>query len=96
VHQLEVPPAPPQGILAARGGHDGDDNDGGSSSHNMEPSEELEPKGWVTRPNTRDAPRGCHFHDALDTLLCQAFDKHTWSIEYHCIVYQHSHGIYPD
>jgi hypothetical protein len=45
---------------------------------------------------TRDATRGCHFHDALDTLLCRAFDRHTWSIEYHCVVYQHHRGLYPD
>jgi hypothetical protein len=62
-----VPPAPPQGTLA--GDPDGDDDDGGSSSHNMEPSEEQELEGWVTRPITRDAARGCHFHNALDTLL---------------------------
>jgi hypothetical protein len=31
-----------------------------------------------------------------DTLLRQAFDRHTWSIEYRCVVYQHSRGRYPD
>jgi hypothetical protein len=93
--QLEVPPAPPQGTPAAGGDPDGDD-DGGSSSHSTEPSDEQEPEGWVARPITRDASRGCHFHDALDTLLRQAFDRHTWSIEYRCVVYQHSRGLYPD
>jgi hypothetical protein len=23
-------------------------------------------------------------------------DQHTWSIEYCCVVYQHSRGMYPD
>jgi hypothetical protein len=36
VPQLEVPPAPPLGTPAAGGDPDGDDNDDGSSSHNME------------------------------------------------------------
>jgi hypothetical protein len=79
--QPEMPPAPPQGILAAGGDPDedgdGDDDDaGGSSSHDTELSEELELEGWIARPITRDATRGCHFHDALDTLLCQAFNRH--------------------
>jgi hypothetical protein len=94
-----MPPAPPQGIPAARGDldEDGDDNDaGGSSSHGMELSKEPEPEGWIARPITRDAARGCHFHDALDTLLRRAFDRHTWSIEYRCVVYQHRHGLYLD
>jgi hypothetical protein len=93
------PPAPPKGIPAARGdpGRDrDDDDDGGSSSHTIELSEVQEPEGWIARPITRDATRGCHFHDTLDTLLCQAFDRHTWSIEYHCVVYQHRRGLYPD
>ena len=29
-------------------------------------------------------------------MLRQAFDRHTWSIEYRCVVYQHSRGRYPD
>jgi hypothetical protein len=62
----------------------------------MELSEEPEPEGWIARPITRDAARGCHFHDALDTLLRQAFDRHTWSIEYRCVVYQHCRGLYSD
>jgi hypothetical protein len=65
-----MPPAPPQGIPAARGDPDGDGDDddvGGSSSHNTERSEEPELEGWIARPITRDAARGCHFHDALDT-----------------------------
>jgi hypothetical protein len=92
-----MPPAPPQGIPAAGGDHDGDDDDtDGSSSHSMELLKEQEPEGWIARPITRDAARGCHFHDALDTLLHWAFDRHTWSTEYHCVVYQHRHGLYPD
>jgi hypothetical protein len=39
---------------------------------------------------------GVTFHDALDTLLRRAFDRHTWSIEYRCLVYQHHRGLYPD
>jgi hypothetical protein len=69
----EMPPAPPQGIPAARGDPDRDrDNDdaGGSSSHGTERSEESKPEGWIARPITHDAARECHFHDALDTLLC--------------------------
>jgi hypothetical protein len=98
--QLEVPPAPPQGIPTAGGDPDedgDDDNDAGSSSsHDTELSEELEPEGWIARPITRDAAHECHFHDALDTLLRRAFDRHTWSIEYRCVVYQHRRGLYPD
>jgi hypothetical protein len=92
-----MPPAPPQGIPAAGGDPDRDDDDaGGSSSHDTERSKEPEPEGWIARPITHDAARGCHFHDALDTLLRQAFDRHTWSIEYHCVVYQHRRGLYLD
>ena len=94
-----MPPAPPQGIPAAGGDPDGDGDDddaSGSSSHSTELSEEQELEGWIARPITRDAARGCHFHDALDTLLRRAFARHTWSIEYHCVVYQHTHGLYPD
>jgi hypothetical protein len=94
-----MPPVPPQGILAVGGDPDGDEDDddaGGSSSHGMEHSEEPEPDGWIARPITRDAARGCHFHDALDTLLRRAFDRHTWSIEYPCVVYQHSRELYLD
>jgi hypothetical protein len=94
-----MPPAPPQGIPAAGRDPDGDGDDnnaGGSSSHGTELSEEPEPEGWIARPITRDAAHGCHFHDALDTLLRRAFDRHTWSIEYHCVVYQHRHRLYPD
>jgi hypothetical protein len=46
VPQVEVPPTPPRGTLAARGDPDEDD-DGGSLSHSTKSSEELEPKGWV-------------------------------------------------
>jgi hypothetical protein len=95
--QQEMPPASPQGILATGGDPDGDDDDaGGSSSHSMKLSEEQEPEGWIARPITRDATHGCHFNYALDTLLRRAFDRHTWSIEYHCVVYQHRRGLYPD
>jgi hypothetical protein len=97
--QPEMPLAPPQGIPAAGGDPDGDGDDddaGGSLSHGTELSEELETEGWIARPITRDAARGCHFHDALDTLLCRAFDRHTWSIEYCCVVYQHRRGLYPN
>jgi hypothetical protein len=94
-----MPPVPPQGTLAAGGDPDGDGDDDdarGSSSHGMERSEEQEPKGWIARPITRDATRGCHFHDALDTLLRRAFDRHTWSIEYRCVDYQHRRRLYQD
>jgi hypothetical protein len=93
-----MPPAPPQGIPAAGGDPNGDDDGdvGGSLSHNMELSEEQEPEGWIARPIIHDAARGCHFHDALDTLLRWAFDRHTWSIEYRCVIYQHRHRLYPD
>jgi hypothetical protein len=72
-----MPPAPPQGIPAAGEDPDGDGDDddtGGSSSHGMELSEEQEPEGWIARPITHDAAHGCHFHYALDTLMCRAFD----------------------
>jgi hypothetical protein len=64
--------------------------------HGTELSVEPEPEEWIARPITRDAARGCHFHDALNTLLRRAFDRHTWSIEYRCVVYQHRRGLYPD
>jgi hypothetical protein len=96
---LEAPPAPPLSAPAPGVATGGDPDDGGgdsSSSHNTDLSEEQELEGWVARPITRDAARGCHFHDALDTLLCQALDRHTWSIEYRCVVFQHRRGVYPD
>jgi hypothetical protein len=93
-----MPLAPPQGILDARGDPDGDDDDdaGGSSSHSTKLSEEQEQEGWIARPITRDVACGCHFHDALDTLLRRAFDRHTCSIEYYSVVYQHRRELYPD
>jgi hypothetical protein len=94
-----MPPAPPQGIPAIGGDSDGDRDDDdtcGSSSHGTERSVELKPEGWIARPITRDTARMCHFHDALDTLLRRAFDRHNWSIEYRCVVYQHRRGSYPD
>jgi hypothetical protein len=97
--QPEMPPAPPQGIPTGGGDPDGDGDDDAadvSSSHDTELSEEPEPDGWIARPITRDAARGCHFHDALDALLRRAFDRHTWSIEYRCVVYQHHRGLYLD
>jgi hypothetical protein len=100
VPPLEAPPAPPLGVpparVAAGGDPDDGDTDDSSSSHNTDLSEEQELEGWIARPITCDAARGCHFHDALDTLLCQALDRHTWSIEYRCVVYQHSRGAYPN
>jgi hypothetical protein len=86
--------APAPGVAA---GGDPDDRGGDSSSSfsiNLSANQELE--GWVARPITRDAARGCHFHDALDTLLHRALNRHTWSIEYRCVVFQHSRGVYPD
>jgi hypothetical protein len=80
-----MPPAPPQAIPIA--GDRDDDDASGSSSHGPELSEEPELKGWIARPITHDVARGCHFNDALDTLLRRAFDRHTWSIEYRCVVY---------
>jgi hypothetical protein len=62
----------------------------------MELLEGTELQGWIARSITRNAARCCHFHDALDTLLRLAFDRHSWSIEYYCVVYQHRHGLYPD
>jgi hypothetical protein len=86
VPPLDAPLAPPLGVPVAGVAAGGDPDDGGddyNSSHNTDLSEEPEPEGWVVRPITRDAARGCHFHDALD-------------IEYRCVVFQHSHGVYPD
>jgi hypothetical protein len=100
VPSLEAPPAPPLGVPAAGVAIGGDPNDGGgddsSSSHSTDLLEEQEPEGWVAQPITRDTARGCHFHDVLDTLLRQALDQRTWSIEYRCVVFQHSHEAYPD
>jgi hypothetical protein len=90
VPPLEAPPAPPLVVPAAGvavGGYPDDEGDDSSSSHNTDHSEEQEPEGWVARPITRDAARGCHFHDALDTLLRQTLDQRTWSIEYRCVVF---------
>jgi hypothetical protein len=99
VPPLEAPPAPPLGVPANRVAIGGDPDDGGddsSSSHSTDLLEEQEPEGWVARPITHDVARGCHFHDALDTLLRQALDRRSWSIEYRCVVFQHNHGVYPD
>jgi hypothetical protein len=96
---LEAPPTPPLGVPVtglAAGGDPDDRDDDSSSSHNIDLSEEQEPEGWVARPIPRDVARGCHFHDALDTLLRQALDRRTWSIEYRCVVFQHHRGVYPD
>jgi hypothetical protein len=87
---LEAPPAPPLSTPAAGVAAGGDPDDGGgdsSSSHDTDFSADQEPEGWVARPITRDAARGCHFHDALDTLLRRALDRRTWSIEYRCVVF---------
>jgi hypothetical protein len=96
---LEAPPAPPLSAPAAGVATGGDPDDGGggsSSSHSPDLSEGQELEGWVARPITRDTARRCHFHDVLDTLLRQALDQRTWSIEYRCVVFQHSRGVYPD
>jgi hypothetical protein len=96
---LEAPPAPPLSALAAGVAAGGDPDDGGgnsSSSHDTDLFVDQESEGWVVRPITRDATRGCHFHDALDTLLRRALERRTWSIEYRCVVFQHSRGVYPD
>jgi hypothetical protein len=96
---LKAPPAPPLGTPAPGVAVGGDPDDRGgedSSSHDTDFSVDQEPEGWVARPITRDAACGCHFHDALDTLLRRALDRRTWSIEYRCVVYQHSRGVYPD
>jgi hypothetical protein len=96
---LEAPPAPPLSapVPGVAAGGDPDDGDGdSSSSFSTDLSADQEPEGWVARLITRDAARGCHFHDALDTLLRWALDRHTWSIKYRCVVFQHSRGVYPD
>jgi hypothetical protein len=96
---LEAPPAPPLSAPAGGVAAGGDPDDGGgdsSSGHDTDLSEEQELEGWVARSITRDAARGCHFHDALDTLLRRARDRRTWPIEYRCVVFQHSRGVYPD
>jgi hypothetical protein len=96
---LEAPPAPPLSAPAPGVAARGDQDDGGgdsSSSFSTDLSADQELEGWVARPITRDAARGCHFHDALDTLLRQALDRRTWSIDYRCVVFQHSCGVYPD
>jgi hypothetical protein len=80
---LEAPPAPPLSAPAAGVAAGGDPDDGGgdsSSSFSTNISADQELEGWVARPITHNAARGCHFHDAHDTLLCQALDRHTWSI----------------
>jgi hypothetical protein len=90
VPPLEAPLAPPLGVPAAGVAAGGDPDDGGddnSSSHITDLLEEQEPEGWVPRPITRDATRGCHFHDALNTLLRQALDWCTLSIEYRYVVF---------
>jgi hypothetical protein len=87
---LEAPPAPPLSAPAAEVAAGGDLDDGGgdsSSSFSTDLSVDQEPEGWVARPITRDATRGCHFHDELNTLLRRALDRRTWSIEYRFVVF---------
>jgi hypothetical protein len=97
VPPLEAPPAPPLGVPAAGVAVGGDPDDGGdddsSSSDSIDLLEEQEPEEWVARPITHDTARGCHFHDALDTLLRQALDRRTCSIEYHCVVSSKHYSI---
>jgi hypothetical protein len=96
---LEAPPAPPLSAPAPGVAAGGDPDDGGgddSSSFSTDLSADQELEGWVARPITHNAAHGCHFHDALDTLLRRALDRRTWSIEYRCVVFQHSRGVYPD
>jgi hypothetical protein len=81
---LEVPPIPPQGTLVARGDHYGDD-DGGSSSHNMELSKEQEPKRWVTRPITRDTAVVVT-STMLSTPCCVGFWPTHLVDRVHCVV----------
>jgi hypothetical protein len=93
---LEAPPAPPLGALASGVAAGGDPDDGGgddSSSHDTDFSTDQEPEGWVARPITRDTARGCHFHDALETLLRRALNHRTWSIEYRCVVCSEHYSI---
>jgi hypothetical protein len=100
VPPLEAPPVPPLGVPANGVAARGDPDDGGGdnrSSHSTDFQRSMqELEGWVARPITRDAAHRCHFHDALDTLLRQALDWRTWSIEYRCVVFQHICGVYPD
>jgi hypothetical protein len=87
---LEAPPAPPLSAPApgvAAGGDPDDEGGDSSSSHDTDLSADQELEGWVARPITRDAGRGCHFHDALDTLLRRALGRRNWSIEYRCVVF---------
>jgi hypothetical protein len=59
---LEAPPAPPLSAPAPGVAARGDPDDGGgddSSSHDTDFSADQEPEGWVARPITRDAARGC-------------------------------------
>jgi hypothetical protein len=96
---LEAPPAPPLSALApgvAAGGDPDDRGGNSSSSHDTDFSADQEPEGWVSQPITHNAARRCHFHDVLDTLLRRALDRCTWSIEYRCVVFQHSRRVYPD
>jgi hypothetical protein len=89
-----MPPAPPQGIPAAGGDPDGDDDDAcGSSSHDTELSEESKPAGWIARPITRELLAGVTF-TTLSTPCCVG--PSTWSVEYRCVVYQHRRRLYPD
>jgi hypothetical protein len=86
VPQLEAPPAPPQGASAAggaaggaTGGDDDGDDDGGSSGHSTGLSEEQEPEGWVARPITHDAARGCVNHLGPFGNVLVINDNYLWS-----------------
>jgi hypothetical protein len=99
VPPLEAPLAPPLGVSAtgaAVGGDPDDRGDDSSSSHNTDLLEEQEPEGWVARPITRDALVGVTF--TMHSTPCYA--RHLTDvpglIEYRCVVFQHSRGVYPD
>jgi hypothetical protein len=77
VCEAALPCAPAGGAPTARVAIGGDpyrDDDNNSPSHNTNLSKEQETEGLVARPITRDAGRGCHFHNTLDTLLRRSFD----------------------
>ncbi|OSY79612.1 hypothetical protein BLW95_11585 [Lacticaseibacillus paracasei] len=84
-------------VSGVAAGGDSDDGDGDdSSSYDTDFSVNSEPEGWVVRFIIRDVVRGCYFYDAFDILLRRVFNRRIWFIEYCCVVYQYSRGVYPD